>query len=118
MSQLIMHALGQGDGRAEDVDGREPLVPALVGAEQLRKRLAEQGAAFDAADDWIEADLKLTRRAAVWREKCYGGKVFTPLVLRKLRSNKRVNAITHGLSQISMNTFQRSMRAPTREVEL
>ena len=60
MSQLIMHALGQGDGRAEDDDGREPLVPVLVRAEQLQKRLAEQGAAFDAADDWVEADLKLT----------------------------------------------------------
>jgi ankyrin repeat protein len=59
MSQLIMHALGQGDGRAED-DGREPLVPVLVRAEQLQKRLAEQGAAFDAATDWVDADLKLT----------------------------------------------------------
>ena len=59
MSQLIMHALGQGDGRAED-DGREPLVPVLVRAEQLQKRLAEQGAAFDAANDWVDADLKLT----------------------------------------------------------
>ena len=59
MSQLIMHALGQGDGRAED-DGGAPLVPVLVRAEQLQKRLAEQGAAFDAADDWVEADLKLT----------------------------------------------------------
>jgi len=60
MSQLIMHALGQGDGRAEDDDGREPLVPVLVRAEQLQKRLAEQGAAFDAANDWVDADLKLT----------------------------------------------------------
>jgi ankyrin repeat protein len=59
MSQLIMHALGQGDGRAED-DGRAPLVPVLVRAEQLQKRLAEQGAAFDAANDWVDADLKLT----------------------------------------------------------
>jgi ankyrin repeat protein len=59
MSQLIMHALGQGDGRAED-DGRDPLVPVLVRAEQLQKRLAEQGAAFDAANDWVDADLKLT----------------------------------------------------------
>jgi len=59
MSQLIMHALGQGDGRAED-GGREPLVPVLVRAEQLQKRLAEQGAAFDAATDWVDADLKLT----------------------------------------------------------
>jgi ankyrin repeat protein len=59
MSQLIMHALGQGDGRAED-DGREPLVPVLVRAEQLQKRLAEQGAAFEAANDWVDADLKLT----------------------------------------------------------
>jgi ankyrin repeat protein len=59
MSQLIMHALGQVDGRAED-DGRAPLVPVLVRAEQLQKRLAEQGAAFDAANDWVDADLKLT----------------------------------------------------------
>ena len=59
MSQLIMHALGQGDGRAED-DGREPLVPVLVRAEQLQKRLAEQGAAFEEANDGVEADLKLT----------------------------------------------------------
>jgi len=58
MSQLIMHALGQGDGRAED-GGRAPLVPVLVRAEQLQKRLAEQGAAFDAANDWVDADLKL-----------------------------------------------------------
>ena len=42
--------------------------------------------------------------------------MFTPLVLRKLRSNKRVNAMTHGLSQISMNTFQRSMRRTSRTV--
>ncbi|KOO29882.1 hypothetical protein Ctob_005215, partial [Chrysochromulina tobinii] len=59
MSQLIMHVLGQGDGRAED-DGREPLVPVLMRAEQLQKRLAEQGAAFDAANDWVDAHLKLT----------------------------------------------------------
>jgi ankyrin repeat protein len=59
MSQLIMHALGQVDRLAED-DGREPLVPVLVRAEQLQKRLAEQGAAFDAANDWVDADLKLT----------------------------------------------------------
>ncbi|KOO28318.1 ankyrin repeat and sam domain-containing protein 6 [Chrysochromulina tobinii] len=59
MSQLIMHALGQVDRLAED-DGREPLVPVLVRAEQLQKRLAEQGAAFDAANDWVDAGLKLT----------------------------------------------------------
>ena len=61
MSQLIMHALGRHDAEREDEKREgEPLLPVLVRVDQLQRRLAEHKAAFDAADDWVDAELKLT----------------------------------------------------------
>ena len=48
MSQVVVHALASG------------LVPILVQVEQLQQRLAAHEAAFDAAPDWIDADLELS----------------------------------------------------------
>ena len=57
MSQLIMHTLGRND---DDDERDTPLLPVLVRVEQLQKRLDERRTTFDAADDWVDAELRLT----------------------------------------------------------